>query len=176
MEVILAYVSSADGFLTDSASRQPNEWASAEDQRHFQELSTASGVVIIGSNTYDAHKRMLKPSPDIKRIVMTRDPEKYAANQVMGKLEFTSDSPQEVIAKLQAHEYKHVLLAGGPKLYQQFFAAHLITDLEITIEPLLFGAGVSAATGIPSNIKLKLVDSYLLNNAGTLLVKYKVLY
>ena len=107
---------------------------------------------------------------------MTRDPGKYAAHEIRGKIEFTSDSPQEVIAKLKDHEYKDILLAGGPKLYAQFFAARLITDLEISVEPVLFGSGISAATGIPSNIQLKLVDSSPLNRSGTLLLKYKVLY
>jgi len=175
MEVILAYVVSADGFLTDSRGRQAPEWASMEDQEHFQNLMPECGVSIIGSNTYEAHKHSFADESPIRRIVMTRKPEKFAGESVPGSIEFTSLSPRDVIRKLEDEGHKKVLFAGGPKLYAQFFKDKLIAELQITTEPLLFGSGLSAAGGIPSDIELMLIDIKRLNQRGTLLARYKVL-
>ena len=56
MRVILAYVVSKDGFLVGPHGEQSAAWASPEDQEHFKKLTHECGVVIIGSNTYEAHK------------------------------------------------------------------------------------------------------------------------
>ena len=107
---------------------------------------------------------------------MTREPEKYAKEFVSGLLEFSALSPVELLKKLSADGRRKVLLAGGPKLYGEFFKEKLITELHVSIEPVLFGLGLSAASGIPGDVRLQLMDSSQLNANGTLLVRYKVLY
>jgi dihydrofolate reductase len=174
MEIILAYVMSLDGFVTDSAGNSPTQWASPEDQAQFQQLVRDCGLVIMGTNTYESHKQFFKHDENILRIVMTRTPEKYATEVVPDHLEFSSLSPSDLTKSLTNMGYTKALMAGGPKLYAEFFKAGLITDLHVTIEPLLLGAGTSAASGVPSQIKLRLIDTVQLNTRGTLLVRYKV--
>jgi dihydrofolate reductase len=174
MEIPLAYVQSLDGFLTDSNGKSPTEWASPEDQEYFKQLVIETGLVIMGTNTYEAHKEILKPHDGLLRVIMTRAPEKYASVQVPGQLEFSSLSPADLIASLENRDFKKALLAGGAKLYSSFFNANLISSLQVTIEPILFGTGECGATGIPINTHLQLIDTRQLNTRGTLLVRYKV--
>lgn len=176
MNVVLAYVTSLDGFLTNSAGQEAAIWASPEDQKQFKELARECGVVVIGTNTYVSHKASLVPENGLLRIVMTREPEKYDKELVSGSLEFSSLSPQELVKKISSGGRRKILLAGGPKLYGEFFKEKIVTELHVTLEPVLFGAGLAAGSGIPSDVALQLMDSVQLNANGTLLLRYKVLY
>lgn len=174
MKITLAYVMSLDGFVTDSAGNAPTQWASIEDQQQFQQLVRDCGLVLMGTNTYESHKHFFTHTENVLRIVMTRHPETYLPEAIPGHLEFTSHSPRDLMTSLQGRGFNKALMAGGPRLYASFFQDRLITDLHITIEPILFGGGISATSGIPNNISLQLIDSMQLNTRGTLLVRYKV--
>jgi dihydrofolate reductase len=176
MNVILAYVSSLDGFLTNAAGQEASIWASQEDQAQFKQLGLECGVIIVGTNTYESHKAMMKPENGLLRIVMTREPEKYSKELISGSLEFSPLSPADLVKELSVARRRKALLAGGPKLYGEFFKEKLITELHVTLEPMLFGSGLSAASGIPADIRLQLMDTRQLNADGTLLLRYKVLY
>lgn len=174
MKVILAYVMSLDGFLTDSGGRSPSTWASPEDQVHFKKLMLECGVVIFGSNTFEINKNFIEISKDILRVVLTRHPEKFAEYHVPGQLEFFSLSPQEILEHLKLEGREKVLIAAGPRLYVEFLREGLVDELHVTIEPLLFGSGLAAASGIPAHTQLETIDILALNQRSTLLVKYKV--
>lgn len=176
MNVILAYVTSLDGFLTNASGQEAIVWASPEDQKQFKTLGLECGIIIVGSNTYEAHKEIMKPEKGLLRIVMTRDENKYSKEHLAGTLEFTSLSPLALVQKLEASGKTSALVAGGPKLYAEFFKEKLVTELRVTMEPYLFGTGLSAACSIPSDIHLQLLSSSQLNTNGTLLLTYKVLY
>src|SRR3954466_5674918 len=149
MKVILAYVVSLDGFLTDSNGRSPSTWASLEDQKHFKRLMLECGTVIFGTNTFELNKNFLEITKDIQRVVLTRHPEKYKKYEVPGQLEFFSLSPREILARLSNEGREKVLIASGPRLYAEFLREGLVDELHVTIEPLLFGSGLAAASGVP---------------------------
>lgn len=174
MKVTLAYVMSLDGFLTDSEGRSPSAWASREDQEHFKSLMLECGTAIFGTNTFEVNKEFQEISKDILRVVLTRHPERYKDREVPGQLEFHSLSPGDMLRHLEGLGKDKVLLAAGPHLYAEFLKAGLVSELHVTIEPLLFGTGLAAASGIPSKTQLEAIDMKPLNQRSTLLVKYKV--
>ncbi|MEN9561333.1 MAG: hypothetical protein RIQ56_606 [Candidatus Parcubacteria bacterium] len=176
MQVTLAFVMSVDGFLLPEDGAQSRDWASKEDQAHFQELLKKNDAVVLGSNTYDAHKNYLLPVKGLLRVVMTRNPQQYQTEEKLGVLEFSPLPVSELLAVLERRGYTKLLIAGGSALYKDFLAEKLVHDLFITIEPLLFGDGLSAATGAAMRAKLQLINTVPLNEAGTLLLHYKVLY
>lgn len=176
MKVILAVVASADGRITGSKGEQPHAWASKEDQEYFQKLIREHGVVIIGRNTYLVHRKQLKLTPNIRRIVMTNDPGKMKKDEVKGRLEFLSLSPSRLVKALQKGGYRQAVLAGGPRLSAAFIKAKLVTDLHVTFEPKLFGAGLPVLDGTLGQTRLKLSSVKQLNKIGTVLLRYKVSY
>ncbi|MBI5456326.1 dihydrofolate reductase family protein [Candidatus Kaiserbacteria bacterium] len=176
MKITLAVVASADGRITGPKGEQPRLWASREDQEQFQKLIKENGVVIVGRNTYLAHRKQLKLTPNIRRIVMTTQPGKLKKDEVKGRLEFTSLSPLKLIRALEKGGYRRALLAGGPKLSAAFLKLKLVNEIHITIEPKLFGAGFPILDGNLSQCRLKLSSSKQLNAGGTQLLRYKVSY
>lgn len=176
MKVILAVVASADGRITGPRGEQPRVWASVDDQRHFRGLVIKHGVVIIGKNTYLAHRKELKLTPNVRRIVMTADPGKLKKDEVKGRLEFVSLSPARLVKALQKGGYRQAVLAGGPRLSAAFLKMKLVSELYMTLEPKLFGAGLPILDGAFGQIKLRLISAKQLNKSGTMLLRYKILH
>lgn len=152
----MAMVMSADGRTTDER-HSTAQWSSPEDQVHFMALKEASDAIIMGRQTYDAVRDMIQPDPNKPRVVMTRTPEAYAEQEVPG-LEFSSQTPRQVLGRLAASGRKHVLLAGGSITNGLFLDAGCVDTMVLTVEPLLFGHGEPLVNTLNTTVSLKLQD------------------
>ncbi len=162
MKILLLSAISVDGRIGLNADHFSN-WTSKEDKKFFSEKTKESGVIIMGRKTFDTIGR---PLPGRINIVMTRDTSN-TENQ-LGLLEYTSDSPREIIKNLQDRGFDSVVIGGGASIYSLFLQEDLVTDLYLTIEPVLFGKGVSVVDGIDQR-KLNLESLEQLNNQTILL-------
>lgn len=129
----------------------------------------------MGSKTFLQAGHFMKLSPKNLRIIMTKNPNKFAKFALPGQLEFTSESPIQLINRLEKSGIKNVLLASGEKLNTQFFRQKLISEVWLTLEPNIFGLG-KGIIDESMDIKLKLIFSKKLNTQGTLLLKYTVIH
>jgi dihydrofolate reductase len=171
MKVILSFVISLDGYVTDSKGRPPPVWASREDQKHFSKLIKECGVVVMGGKTYEAQKKKLRLSQGVLRMIVTRHPARRRKESVPGQLEFTSLRPKALLHSLQKRGYKKVLLAAGPALARLFIKAGLVDELRLTVEPILFGEGIKMDLG---SAQTRLLTIHRLNSNGTLLLTYRL--
>ncbi len=162
MKVVLIAAVSADGKIAQSQDQLSLDWTSKEDLRFFIEKTKEIGVVIMGRKTFDT---IGKPLKDRQLVVMTRSPEGY---EVMEGVEFTSETPQEILRRLEGLGLKSVVLAGGSSIYSKFLHDGLVTDVYLTVEPILFGQGVPLASGF-DRIDMKLEDVSELGENGVLL-------
>jgi dihydrofolate reductase len=167
-------VVSIDGRTTRGQKPNTFDWASAEDQAHFARLKNEFPVIVMGSGTYLAVKDYLQLSPTTLRIVMTQHVEEFAAKRVPGQLEFSSETPRDLLHRLAAQQIERVLLVGGSHINSAFFTAGLIDEIQLTLEPWVFGEGLSLSSGTQLNLLLNLKSVELLNSTGTLLLKYQV--
>lgn len=167
-------VMSIDGKTTKWSNPKIYEWTSTEDKMHFFSLVEKSKVIIMGRKTFIAAKSIMKLSPTRLRIILTKTPQEYADMQVDGQLEFTNDSPQELIKNIKARGYTQVLLAGGEQVNTLFFKAKLINELWLTIEPTIFGSGNNLVSEQKIDAHLQLQSIKKLNGRGTILLKYFV--
>jgi|Napbiome12C3dose_1001474.scaffolds.fasta_scaffold00004_60 riboflavin biosynthesis pyrimidine reductase len=174
MKVVLAIVTSLDGKST-KGFKPPKLWASKEDQLHFQSLISKNNVIVMGKNTYTVSKDIIKLSKNKLRIVMARDINEFKGAVVSNQLEFSSESPKQLIKRLTKQGFKQMLLVSGPKLNSAFLKAGLVNELWITLEPNIFGAGIGLVDSEKLDVKLKLLSSKKLNAQGTLLLKYQVI-
>lgn len=187
MTVRALMVQSVDGRTTRGDDPNVYTWSSPEDQEQFFATIRASSLIIMGSGTYQAAKSQIVLKPETLRVVLTSQPEAYRADAVPGQLEFSSLAPDLLIASLEERGYTQATLAGGQKVLGSFLEAGLVTELVVTIEPFLFGAGAplvtapsplgfSASAGTQPPPKLQLLQLIQLNQRGTLLLTYQVLY
>jgi dihydrofolate reductase len=135
MNVILLMAVTADGMIARDSS-QIIDWTGKEDKRYFVHMTRKSGVMIMGSKTFDMIGKAL---PGRKNIVMTRDKSRTSQDK---ELIFTDKAPVTIIKELKAQGFETAVLIGGSIVNTLFLKENLIDEIHITIVPRLFGKGL----------------------------------
>lgn len=172
MKTILIFVSTLDGKITKWGDPMIRSWSSRADQVQFDAIWNNTRVIIMGSGTYNPDP--LKVDSKHHFIVMTRKLSKYDGSKVPGLLEFTNDTPKQIIDRFEKDE-NAVLVVGGSHIATSFLKAQLIDELWLTLEPKIFGAGANFVTDEELNIDLRLISVEQINEQGTILTKYRVI-
>lgn len=162
MQVSIVATISADGFI----AREHNEladWSSKADKKFFVEVTKRAGVMVMGSSTFKTIGRAL---PDRRNIVYTR-----GTIEVVG-IETTAESPADLLARLERDGFSEVAICGGATIYDMFLRAGLVTDVYLSVSPLLFGRGITLGVD-PMDVRLTLKDNKLLDE-NTILLHYEV--
>ncbi|MDY0342524.1 MAG: dihydrofolate reductase family protein [Lentimicrobium sp.] len=173
MKKILVFVSSLDGKTTKWDNPFVRSWSSKADQSYFTQLWKESGLIVVGSGTYDADP--LKPTDRHRIVVMTRNVSSYQTKAIAGQIEFSDETPTQLVQRYELQNEPRMLIAGGSRLATSFFKDGLIDELWLTIEPRIFGQGNSFVIAEKLDIHLKLLSCEKLSDEGTLLTKYAVL-
>jgi dihydrofolate reductase len=173
MKTIVVFVTTLDGKITKWGDPHVMRWSSKEDQAYFKKLWSESPLTIMGSGTFDFDP--IQPSPNSLLIVMTHEPEEYTRFVVPGKLEFTLETPSEIVERFTGRGYEKMLVVGGPHVATSFFKAGLVDEMWLTLEPKIFGEGGNFAVGVELDIELALISMEKVNERGTLILKYRVL-
>ncbi len=174
VKVILVMVSSLNGKITKGADPSTYSWTSKEDAELFSQLVEKHNLIVMGRKTYEAIRQNIELKPDKLRIVLTKNPEKYSHDAVPGSLEFSNESPRELVNRLGRKGYKEMLLAGGGEINALFLKSSLVDELYLTIEPVIFGKGQALVADEELEISLQLIGVKRLNKKGTLHLRYKV--
>lgn len=166
-------VSTLNGKITKDKNSNVGSWASSEDQEFFNEFKSKFKISIMGAGTYEAVRKDIDLNVPRLRVIMTRDPKKYAKDIVPGKIEFTSAKPSVLIKKLRKEGFTEILLLGGGEINRLFLEEDLVTDLYLTVEPKLFGKGRPLTADGEYFLDFKLKSAKKLNSQGTYLFHFK---
>jgi len=176
MHIRMVMVASVNGRITKSGASSIHEWTSKEDAAHFSQQIAESNLIVMGSSTYDAVKQVIKPLPGKLRIILTHDPQKYSKDVIKDQLEFSNETPAELVNRFDQAGYEHMLLVGGGKINAAFLQSELVDEIMLTVEPYLFGTGKPLISENPVDITLQLESTQQLNEQGTLLLRYRVIH
>lgn len=173
IKVILVMVTSVNGKST-KGTQDPRFWASKEDQEHFYSVIDQHDLLVMGRITYQSAKPYMKLESGKLRIVITKNPKKFQKDHKRGQLEFTNDSPSQLVHRMEKIGARTMLLLGGGTLNSLFFKQHLVDELWLTVEPFIFFEGKGLVRDERLEISLELLSMKKLNKNGTLLLKYKI--
>ena len=154
----------ADGFIARDAGQISTDWTSKEDKKFFSERTKQAGVVVFGYNTY---KTIGKPLRNRLNIVYSNKEEK------INGVEITQKEPKDLLRELAARGFKEVAICGGSTIYTMFMEAGVVDKLYLTLEPVLFGSGMTLFNK-KFDKKLKLISISKLEE-GTILLEYNVI-
>lgn len=167
-------VSTLNGKISKNNDPDIYKWTSKADQAYFFAYLKKNNLIVIGSKTYDSARNIIQLSKRQLRIVLTRNPQKYKSDAVPGQLEFTSESPKELVKRLCQKSYKKLLLVGGSNTNTLFLMNGLVDEIFLTIEPEIFGQGKLFILEKSLEVSLKLLSFIKLNQQGTLLLHYQI--
>ncbi|MDX2187380.1 MAG: dihydrofolate reductase family protein [Opitutaceae bacterium] len=171
MHVVLIAALTLDGRITRHATPGVT-FGSPEDQRFLKEKLRECDASIMGASTYRLHReaiRSLKPANRL-RVIWTRQPESFSADESSGSLEFRNGDAQGLVEALRGRGVRRCALLGGAETYTSFLKANLVHELWLTYEPVLVGTGLSLATEALDSM-WKRVDTVPLNR-DTFAVRY----
>ncbi len=176
MKVVLFAAQSLDGWITRHETAG-DAFASEADKTHFRAELRACDACVMGGTTYELSKDRLRPQalPGLRRVVWTRRPEARQADAIPGVLEFTAETPAQILARLRQDGRKRCALLGGGQVNAAWLGAGLVEEICLTVESRLFGSGTPMAGGVHLDIKLDLLEARTLAQGGPVLLRYRVL-
>ena len=132
-----------------------------------------SDVVIVGSNTYEVAKAALSAEKLAERnyIILTRSVEDKEERE-RGRL-FVNPENVDLCQLTEDLGYQNVDILGGGKIYSLMIAKGWTDEIFLTIEPIIFGAGLNFIDDVDLTKKFQLLDFKKLNQTGTVLLRYK---
>ena len=153
----------ADGFIAQKPGQSSLQWTSKEDTQFFVRRTKQAGVMVVGSTTYATFS---KPLPERLNVVYSRSPEKIA-NADHPLVKITQLEPTALLEELGGQGYGEVAICGGSSIYTQFMKAGVVDTLYLTVEPVLFGAGVPLFSE-QLDYRIKVTDRRSLSDQTTL--------
>ncbi|MBT5901318.1 MAG: hypothetical protein HOH58_04330 [Opitutaceae bacterium] len=171
---MLIVAQSLDGFIT--RHDEPGvAWASKADQRWFGQALEEFDCQVMASGTYAIVREHLRSKLEDGRlrIVMTRRPQSYLADQQSGALEFSSQPALEILESLKNSDRTSCVLLGGATAHDAFLQAGLVDEIWVTIEPRLFGQGTPVIKKRQDQ-QLEMIDTQRLPESDSLVIRYRV--
>lgn len=156
----------ADGKIAKNDTHFPN-WTSKEDKKIFAKISKQHKVVIMGEKTFLTFPAPLK---DRLNFVFSFKNNKNNKNNLI----YFSGNPINALKKIKNMGYKSALLGGGAVINSLFLKYKLINEIILTIEPKIFGKGISLFNE-ENEVNLKLKEIAKINK-NSILIKYSVNY
>ena len=163
---------SIDGFI--SRHQEPGtDFCSTQDAAFLASSLRAFDSMIMGRKTYETlrDRILASTSGQYLRKIQTKTPALFSEERREGTIEFTNASPIAICQDLAVRGRTRCALLGGGETYTAFLKADLVDELWLTIEPVIFGTGVSLANEALDN-RFRLLSTENLAN-DTLLFKYE---
>lgn len=101
------------------------------------------------------------------------DLEADSAQNVAGALEFTNSQPRELVQQLERRGFQQIILGGGATVNGLFLKENLIDEIWLTIEPKIFGEGLSLFKDVDVDLDLELIEIKPLDK-NIIHVRYKI--
>lgn len=179
MKFIAIAAITLDGKIA-KGTKHMSDWTSKEDKVFMRALLDKCDLVIVGNNTYQT---AIKPLSKRNCLVFSRSAptqgrspdQSVGANKLVSKsanLQYVDPNKIDIKKLITKLKYKKIAILGGAQTYAYCLKNNLLDELYLTIEPLVFGEGISLFGNTVLNNKFKLESIKKLNNKGSVLLKY----
>ena len=152
MKVIAIWTQTLDGFIAKQ-KQDDLEWGSKIDRQWFAKVTREIGVVVMGRKTAEL---IGKPLPGRLNIDMSRKIKK---------------SPRQILEDLKQKGFDRVAICGGASIYQLWLEEKLVDEIWVSLQPVIFGPGVPAVTGLWLDLELLSREEL---GEGVVVLKYRV--
>jgi len=170
-EIVYYAAISLDGFIAknDGGVEWLDKYMATGEDYGFTAFSNSIDAILMGSATYEKSLE-LGPSPTDGKPCWV-----FSSRLTTSKIpsvQFTSSSPEKVVAELTENGFQRAWLMGGGKLAASFFAAGLIHEYDLALMPEILGDGIPLLQPVESQAELELIDSDI-HPSGVVQLKYR---
>jgi dihydrofolate reductase len=147
-----AVAASLDGYIAGPNGEA--EWIILDPEIDFRKLLREFDTVLLGRHTFEAMaKAGNRGIPGLQSFVFSRTLRQrdYPEVTILG------DGWEEILATLQREPGKDIWLMGGGTLFRSLLDSGFVDTVEVSVVPVLLGAGVPLLPFRASETKLELV-------------------
>lgn len=159
---------SLDGFI--AGPKGDTDWISMEPGFDFSAWFREFDTILVGRRTFEPMAAAGRTSmPGMKTIVFSRTlrPEAHPDVQVV------SGNQAETLAALKSAPGKDIWLFGGGALFRSLAEAGMVDTVEVSVMPVLLGAGTPVAAELTKRVDLALVH-HTASSSGALSLEYAI--
>jgi dihydrofolate reductase len=162
---------SLDGYI--SGPHGEADWIVGDQELNFRELWAQFDTLLMGRRTYEAAVARLGKTAmqGRKTVVVSRT----LRPQDHPDLAILSELNRNQMQILRAQSAKDIWLLGGGELFRILLALHEVDRVEVSIMPVLLGAGVALLPSPAQQTKLKLAG-HRVYRSGIVSLIYEVHY
>jgi len=166
MANIVYIAQSLDGFIArkdgnlDWLMEIPNP---EESDYGFSDFINRVDGIIMGRNTFEAVVSF-NEWPYTKPVFVLSNSLKKIPSSFKDKAEIINGSLKDILSKLHEKGLKNLYIDGG-RTIQSFLKENLIDEFIITTIPIILGSGIPLFADMDIEIKLKHVETEVLNNS-----------
>ena len=158
-----------DGKLARSTRQISFGWTSKEDYKFFKGYVDACDAIIVGRNTHRMSKSIIEKR-NRNCIIFTRAVS--GIEEKSPKLVYMNPTKKRVINYCRKRGFKKVAVLGGTGVFDYFLKQSLLDEMYLTIEPVVFGAGVPLLSQV-TKARVKVRTLKKLNARGTVLYRIR---
>ncbi len=156
-----------DGFIARYSGHKTG-WTSKEDKKQLHEKIISADVLVLGHKTFELSKKWLE-----KRNCIVLSGKTGGIGKKNELLVFLNPEKIELKKFVEKQHYKKVCVLGGSKAYTYCIENDLLDEIFLTIEPIVFGKGITMFSKKVETKNFRLVSLKKLNKKGSLLLHYK---
>ncbi len=163
MQCSVFIATSLDGFI--SRENGNIDWLNEANKKipkgedcGYAKFMASTDAIVMGRNTFEQVLGFPEWPYKIPSIVLSRSL-KELPNNIPENVSLSHATPTELVHALATESTQQLYIDGG-KTIQSFLAAKLITDITITVVPVLLGTGKSLFGALAKDVQLKHVSTH----------------
>ncbi len=167
--IVYSVAMSLDGFI--AGPQGEFDWIVMDPEIDFDAMTNRFDTLLMGRGTFAAAQAMgTGGMPGMKTVVVssTLRPEDHPDVTII------SNQVEAAVERLRAEPGKDVWLFGGGVLFRSLLDAGLVDTVEVAIIPVVIGGGLPMLPPGGKRAKLKLINSKIYPQTGTVLLEYAV--
>lgn len=163
MKASVYIATSLDGFIARDEGAldwldEANTTVSEGEDCGFQTFMDSVDTLIMGRKTYEKVLSLGQwPYGETPVVVLSRKSISFPSS-LPDTVTHSSESPQDLLARLSNEGEKHVYVDGGNTI-QGFLSVGLIDEITVTVIPVILGGGIPLFTSLDKEIKLTHVQT-----------------
>jgi dihydrofolate reductase len=161
---------SLDGYIAGPSGEA--DWILMDPEVDFAAMFSQFDTLLIGRRTFAAMAAagQAESMPGIRTVVFSRTlrPADYPGVTIV------SEDAGGVVARLRQEPGKDIALFGGGALFRSLLDAGQVDTVEVSLIPVLLGAGIPILPPPYATIPLKLTGHKVLAATGTMSLEYEI--